>query len=136
MILIFVFLIISVLFESSLTSLPLTFLFLLFACVITQKKEVFALAFFAGLFLDILTFQPIGISSIYFLLFALAVFLYRSKFEIKTLGFFALFGFLGSLGYMFVKGSDYPVLGAFLAVLIGTISFKAFNLYAARTSAY
>src|SRR3989344_4377934 len=114
MIVVVLFLILSVILEASFISLPLTFSALLFWTVTTQRKEVFALAFFSGLFLDVLTFRSLGISSAYFILVILAAFLYRSKFEINTAGFIGVFGFLGSLGYMLINGLQSPLLGSFL----------------------
>ncbi len=129
-----VFLVIAVFLEASFITLPITFISLLFIAVMTQKEEVFALAFFSGIFLDILTFHPIGLSSVYFLLFLLTVFLYRSKFEIKTLGFFALFGFIGSLGYLLINGSDYILPVSVAATLLGLISFQTFKFYSNKLS--
>ncbi len=118
---------ISVLLESTLITLPLTFLIILFASVIIRKNEVFALAFFAGLFLDILTFKNIGWSSLFFITVVFVVFLYQKKFEIRTLHFVGIFSLLGSAGYLFLNGVNYLVLQVLVSTLVVSTSFSVFN---------
>ena len=118
---------ISILLESTLITLPLTFLIILFASVIIRKNEVFALAFFAGLFLDILTFKNIGGSCLFFITIVFIVFLYQKKFEIRTMHFVGIFSLLGSFGYLFLNGVNYLVLQTLVSALVVSASFSVFN---------
>lgn len=120
-------LILSVFLEVNCFAVPLTFGCLLFWTVTSQRAEVFAGAFFAGIFLDLLTFNSVGITSAFFILAILAVFLYRSKFEIKTLGFVGVVGVLGSFIYMVMHDLQYLFWGSILMGLILIISFKIYQ---------
>lgn len=123
-----IFLATSILLESSVTTLPLTLLVLLFAGVATRSNNIFGLAFLSGLALDFLSFRTIGISSIYFVSFVFAIFLYQKKFEIETLHFIAVFSFLGCLGYLFLTGSGPILTQTFFITLINVLSFFIYKL--------
>ena len=127
---IFVSLIFSILLESSLTTLPLTLIIILFSAVVIRKNEIFLLAFLAGLFLDFLTLETLGLSSLYFVSMVYVVFLYQKKFEIETLYFVTTFSFLGVFGYLFIERASYVLLQSLavtVLVFFSYISFKKFN---------
>lgn len=133
MIWIVVTLILSIVLEANYINLPLTFASLVFWTVITQRNALFAIAFFAGLLLDGLTFNFFGMTSAYFLLAIFAIFLYRSKFEIQTTGFVGALCFLGSVAYMVLKGSGNVFLGSLLTAIITIISFRAYQVYSLKS---
>ena len=120
---------VAVLLESSITTIPLTLLVVFIAAVVIRKNEVFAYAFLAGLFLDLLTFRPIGISSLYFVTFVFVIFLYQRKFEIETLTFVSIFSFLGSWGYLFLEGTRFALAQSLFAAVVAAISFLAFKAF-------
>lgn len=122
------FLILSILLESSITTLPLTLLIILFASIWIRKSDVFLIAFVAGLFLDIAAFKNIGWSSLYFVIFVYAIFLYQKKFEIMTLNFVTLAGLIGSFGYLFITSASNIILQSVIVSLFASISFIAFSL--------
>ena len=127
---IFVSLIFSILLESTLTTLPLTLIIILFSAVVIRKNEIFLLAFLAGLFLDFLTLETLGLSSLYFVSMVYVVFLYQKKFEIETLYFVTTFSFLGAFGYLFIERASYVLLQSLavtVLVFFSYISFKKFN---------
>ena len=127
---IFVSLIFSILLESTLTTLPLTLIIILFSAVVIRKNEIFLLAFLAGLFLDFLTLETLGLSSLYFVSMVYVVFLYQKKFEIETLYFVITFSFLGVFGYLFIERASYVLLQSLavtVLVFFSYISFKKFN---------
>lgn len=118
----------AVVLEASVTTLPLTFLILLFVVVATRRNEAFFLAFLTGFILDVLTMRMIGLSSIYFVIFVCIVFLYQKKFEIDTLPFITGFSFIGSLGYLVMTGSRGFILQALLVTIISALSFLVFKI--------
>lgn len=118
----------AIILEASVTTLPLTFLILLFIVVAGRKNEAFFLAFLTGFILDVLTMRMIGLSSIYFVIFVCIVFLYQKKFEIDTLPFITGFSFIGSLGYLVMTGSRGFILQALLVTIISALSFLVFKI--------
>lgn len=119
---------VAVILEASVTTLPLTFLILLFIVVAARKNEAFFLAFLTGFILDVLTMRMIGLSSIYFVIFVCIVFLYQKKFEIDALPFITGFSFIGSLGYLVMIGSKGFILQALLVTVISALSFLVFKI--------
>lgn len=119
-------LIISMLLESTIVSLPLVFLIILFAAVVLKNNDVFILAFFSGLFLDFLTLGTIGLSGLYFITVVMLIFLYQKKFEIESLNFVTITALMGSLGYLILTHS----VSIFSEVLFSTfLVFLAFIFY-------
>lgn len=123
------FLIISLTLESSITTLPLTLLILLFASVATRSNNIFGLAFLSGLALDLLSFRTIGISSIYFTCFIFVIFLYQKKFEIQTLHFIIIFSFLGSLGYLILIGANNFFIQSIFSAFLSSSSFFTLGIF-------
>lgn len=126
-------LVLSIILEANYISLPLTFASIVFWTVVTQRSEIFAVAFFAGLLSDALTFNFFGGTSAYLLLAILAIFLYRSKFEIQTVGFVGAFCFLGSIILMALKGSGNIFFGSLLTSIIMIISFRVYQVYSLKS---
>ena len=123
-------LILAVILESTITTLPLVLLMILFLAVIKRSNEVFLTAFLAGLFLDLLSFGRFGLSSLYFTIFVFVIYVYQNKFEIETLHFITIFSFFGSLFYLITQGSQFIFLQSVVATIISVSSFmmhKKFN---------
>lgn len=119
------FLITALIFESSLTTLPLVFIVLLCLTVVFKQNFIFGLAFLFGLLFDLISFKTLGISSIYFLIALFLVLIYQSKFEITTNSFVVVASFLGSFLYLFLMGYNNNVLlQAILSSIIGLIIFR------------
>lgn len=119
------FLILALIFESSLTTIPLIFIVLLCLTIIFKQNSIFAFAFLFGLLFDLISFKTLGISSVYFLIFLFLVLIYQSKFEITTNTFIVVACFLGSLGFLFLMGyNNNIVLQAILSSIIGLILFN------------
>lgn len=121
------FLALSILLESTITTLPLSLLIILFASVKTRKSDIFLIAFVVGLLLDILAFKNIGWSSLYFTIFVYTIFLYQKKFEIMTLNFITFFGLIGSFGYLFMTGASNIILQALICAALSSFSFFVFR---------
>jgi len=118
-------LILALILEVSLTTIPLVFLVLLSLAVLYKEAIIFPIAFLFGIFLDLFTFQTPGISSTILIIFLFLVLLYQRKFEIATNRFIVASSFLGSFGYLlFMKYNDNLLLQAVLSSIIGLIIFR------------
>jgi cell shape-determining protein MreD len=125
-----VFLLLALVLEVSLTTLPLIFLVLL--CLIVTLKEdwLFILAFIFGLLFDLLAFKTLGITSAFLVLFLFLVLLYQSKFEITTGYFVFIASFLGSLLFLFLQGYTHLIIiQAILSSIIALILFKSIQKF-------
>jgi rod shape-determining protein MreD len=115
-------LIISLLLEGTVTTLPLVLIVLL--CLTIQRRDasIFPLAFFAGIFLDILTVHIIGVSSIFFTVMVFLILLYQRKYEINSYPFVAAAACLGSFVFLRMMGIGgwfwQPVISSFIAVVL------------------
>lgn len=119
----------SVLLESTVSTLPLTLLVILFGAIKTRKNEIFLLAFLSGLFLDILTIRTPSLSGLYFVVFVFVIFLYQKKFEIESIPFISSVSFLGGLGYLILIGAKSPIIQALITAFIMSLSFLVFNFF-------
>lgn len=122
------FLIFSILFEITLTTLPLVLVVILFSAVVLRRNVVFALAFLSGLFLDLLNLGQLGSSSIFLTFFVLIIFLYQKKFEINNLNFILVFTFIGSNFYLRLQNTNYIILQSIIITLISGASFFVYKL--------
>lgn len=119
----------AIIMEGTITTLPLVLLIILFLAVINRTNDVFAIAFFAGLFLDILTMGRIGFSSLFFVGFVFIIFLYQRKFEIETLYFIVIFSFLGSFIYLFLTDVRFVLIQSIFSTILLTFSFIAYKKF-------
>lgn len=122
----FVFLIIALILEASLTTIPFVLLVLLCLLVIARENWLFVFAFAFGLVLDLVTFKTLGASSAFFVILLFLVLLYQSKFEIATNTFIFFASFLGSFGYLLLLGYNNNIIfQAIVSSVIGLILFKS-----------
>ncbi|HYM65455.1 MAG TPA: hypothetical protein VES68_03150 [Candidatus Sulfotelmatobacter sp.] len=120
----FLLLIFSLIFESSISTIPLIFAILLIFTLIYKKNYIFFIAFILGIFFDALSFRSIGLSSIFLTIFLFLVLIYQSKFEIATRGFVLLSSFFGSLGYLLFLGiNNYVLFQSILTSLLSVFLF-------------
>jgi cell shape-determining protein MreD len=118
-------LLLALIFEVSLTTIPFIFLILLCLIVIIKQSWLFAAAFVFGLLFDILSFKTIGSSSAFLVLFLFLVLLYQSKFEITTGYFVAIASFFGSFLFLFLQGYTHLIIiQAILSSIIALVMFK------------
>lgn len=83
-------LILAIVLESTIITLPLVLILVICLAVIMQTTAVFVFSLLAGIILDSLLFRPLGITSLFFLFVLSGIFLYQRKFEIRTPAFAAL----------------------------------------------
>ncbi len=116
----------SIILESTVITVPLTFLIIIFAAVILKNNDVFILAFVSGLLLDILTLGTIGLTSGFYVIFVMLIFLYQKKFEIESSSFVTISAFIGSLAYLFLTRSNHLMLESLFATFL---IFNSFYIY-------
>lgn len=109
--------------EGSVTTIPLVLVLLLNCAIVTKKPWIFALAFFCGLFLDAQLLNPIGKTSLFYLIFLAIVFLYEKKFDTQTFPFVFIASYLGSFIYLFIYGSRFLLLESLISAILGMIFF-------------
>lgn len=129
----------SLILESTVTTLPLVLLVLLFGAVVTKSKDIFLLAFVSGILLDILTFKTIGLSSLFYVLFIMLVFLYDRKFEISTVNFVLVSSFIVSFLYIIIFNLGNAFLQSiFSSVMISAsyLAYKAKNKKVVKYASY
>lgn len=136
MILIVLSILISIMLESTITTLPLVLLIILFLSVVNRTNEVFLIAFLSGLFLDLLTLGRLGTSSLFFVTFVFIIYSYQRRFEIETLHFVIIFSLVGSLIYLIFTGPDHIVSQTILATVISSLSFMAYKKFNKKTPKY
>ena len=121
----FALLIIALILEASLTTIPFVFLVLLCLLVLLRENWLFVFAFGFGLALDLVGFKTPGLSSAFLVTFLFLVLLYQSKFEIATNAFIFFASLLGSFGYLVFLGySNNLVFQAVVSSAIGLLLFK------------
>lgn len=114
----------ALLFETTLTTIPLVLVSLICLTVIYRENLLFLFAFFFGFLLDLILFKTIGLSSLFFIIFLFLVLLYQRKFEIKTISFVLISTFLGSFLYLFIFSyHDSIILQSVTSAIIGLIIF-------------
>jgi len=94
--------VVSLILEGSITSLPLVLLSLLIFRIAVSDNSGFLMAFLSGIILDIFLVRPVGQSSIYFLIILFLIGMYEKKFEVNSLLFIMLATFTTSLVYFLV----------------------------------
>lgn len=124
----FLLFLIAIILEGTLTIIPLFLSVLLVAYIIKDKNWIFPVAFFCGIFLDILSLRTIGESSTFFVIFIFTVALYEHKFEVQSIPFVFFASFLGSLFYsfLFVKSGIFweSLASALISVIIFLLLYK------------
>lgn len=120
-------LLISILFESIFTTIPLTLLIILFITIVLRDSDIFIFAFLSGLLLDILAFRNPGISSVIFITLITLIFLYQRKFEIESFNFMVLISFSGTLVYLFIIGASNLIFQTLFSTLLVSFSYLVFK---------
>ncbi len=106
--------------EGLITTAPLVFVTLMVFFICTKKEIVFLFAFIAGILLDALLVLPLGLHSLFFVVFLLFVILYERKFEIQTIPFVLLSASIGSFCYVIAFDNNSLLLQMY-EVCAGTV---------------
>lgn len=119
-------LLLALVLEVSITTLPFIFLVLLCLTVILRVNWLFLLAFIFGLLFDAASFKTIGTSSAFLVIVLFLVLLYQSKFEITTGYFVLISSFVGSLLFLFLQGYvQFIFVQAAVSSIIALLLFKS-----------
>ena len=114
---------VSVLLQVSVTTIPLVLLLFLNAVVVAKKTWIFPIAFLTGLALDILLLNPLGETSLFFMVFLFIILLYDKKFDIQTLPFVFLASFIGSFVYFIAFQISNIFVQSLISAAVATSSF-------------
>ena len=117
-------LLLALILEGTVTSLPLVLICLLCFAIIFRSPAIFFIAFISGLLLDLLTLHAVGGASIYFLFFLLLVFLYQRKYEIDSLPFVILSSFFGSWGFLTIFGYGNTFFLSLVSAISAVLLYK------------
>lgn len=97
--------------------LPFALLLLIALTTATKQQWLFFVAVGAGILLDGLLFRPIGMTSFFFLLVLLFIYLYQQKFEIQTIQFTAFATCIASFLYLLLFGSTAIILQILVSIV-------------------
>lgn len=113
--LVFIPLIILSLFQAVFLPLNLVLLVVVFWAAVRPSRETYLVAFGGGLILDLASGQPLGFSSLLFLIFTFLVQLYSRRFELAHSLVLIVFVFAVSLVYNLARQRPWLIEGAWLA---------------------
>ncbi len=122
-------LLIAIILEGSLTTLPLVLICLLCLTIIKRDAFGFLIAFIAGLLLDTFALRPLGWTSVFLLIFVLLILLYQRKYEIYSYQFVMTAAFLGAALFLWVFGYNDVWLQAGIAAFIGLGLFAMVRIF-------
>ncbi len=123
---IFIF-IVSLLLECFVINIPLVLVSLIALTVIKKNYQMFFAGFILGIFLDILSFRTVGVSSLFFITFIFLILLYEKKFEITTNYFVILASFVGSFAFIFINHLHNLFLSSVISVFLGLMLFNIYK---------
>ena len=109
--------------ETTITTIPLILIVVLIMAVVSKKSWIFSVAFAEGIFLDLLSFDVIGKTSVFFTFFLLILLLYDKKFEIRTVHFVLISSLLGSLFYLILFNYQNSIMQTISSSVIAVILF-------------
>ena len=124
---IFLLLFILICLQTTLVSIPFVLGGILLLSVLYKEYWIFPVSFVAGILLDLVTFQTVGITSLFFTFVLGILFLYERKFEIQSMPFITMFTFLASLAYGYLFDEPYVIFAsvALTGMLSGLFFFLA-----------
>lgn len=117
-------LVLSLILETSITTLPLIVGLIVVITVLLRKSWVFLLAFATGFIFDILSLGTVGTSSIFLVCVVFLILLYRNKFEIETVPFVFIASFLSSFVFLLFLKTGFVFIQA---LIVGAISLLLFQ---------
>lgn len=119
------FLILAIILQSSVTTVPLVLIVLLNFAVASKKRSVLFIAFFCGLLIDIVLLNPLGQTSLFFVVVLTIVIIYERKYDTQTFPFVFIASFLGSFSYLILYKSGFILIQSIVASLFSLLFFWA-----------
>ena len=127
-----VILLILLVLESTLLSLPLSLIFLICLLVLRKDRTVFILGFMCGVLLDILLVRNVGSTPFIIVTILFLIMLYQRKFEIASYYFIGIASGTAALLYVVIFHVSHPffyaTISAVLAILFFSILQRVFVL--------
>lgn len=117
----------SLLLECFVVNIPLVLVNLIALVVIKKNYQIFFAGFILGIFLDILSFRTVGISSLFFITLIFLILLYEKKFEITTNYFVVLASLVGSFAFIFINHLHNIFLSSIISMLLGLMFFNIYK---------
>lgn len=129
------FLFFAVLIEATFFTFPLGVLILLCGFLLTRRVLTYIIfAFVFGILFDLLHVRPIGVTSLFLLIYLFFVSLYQKKFEISALPFVAVSSFIGTWLFSFFAGYSYALILAACSTLLVMVFFIVLILFNTKRS--
>ncbi|MBI3985001.1 MAG: hypothetical protein HY344_03625 [Candidatus Levybacteria bacterium] len=125
--LLIILLFIALILENSITTIPFTIAILVVSTVIFRDYSIFLLFFIFGIFLDILSFSQIGLSSLFFTFLVFLILIYEKKFEIYNRYFIAFATALSSLTFLLLFQRGNVIIQSLVSMLISLVLFEIFK---------
>jgi cell shape-determining protein MreD len=113
--------------EGSLTTMPLTLIFLLCLTVMKRHEWILPLAFMSGIILDIFSFRPIGISSLFFITYIFLLLMYQRKYETATLPFVIIAAMMGSILYLIMNRESSILIQGIISTALAGVCFTLYR---------
>lgn len=118
-------------FEATVTTLPVLLCLLVVISIHEKSNKIFVLAFISGIVLDVMRVDPVGLRSIFYIIFLFLIFLYERKFETSNPVFVFFASLIGSIGYLLLFQYQ-VVLPAILGGVFATILFYIANVFSKK----
>ena len=115
--------------DDSILQVPFVLLVLFIMSIMYKSEWVFPIGFISGLVLDMLLFRPLGLSSMFFILFLFLVFLYERKFELRSIWFVVMMSCFGSFAYLLFFGNVFLIVQVLFSVGLCVLLFLAFSVF-------
>ncbi len=113
----------SIIFESTITTVPLALTVLTVYVILNKQTRFFYAGFAGGIILDSLTVRVLGSSSAFFVIWLYLILLYDRKYEIRTLMFVFVSIFFGSVIFLYLFKYNYIFLNALAGSATGMVLF-------------
>lgn len=123
------FLLLSLFFEISATTMPFIIGALILLAVTFRKNWVFLAAFLVGLIFDILALRTIGTTSLFFIILIFLIFIYENKFETETVPFVFVSTFLFSFSFLIFLGFSNVILQSLVSAIVTALIFRLSSRY-------
>lgn len=121
-------LLVGLLLESTIINFPFVLIILLIGNIIWEDAAILVVGCLGGFLLDSIGFRLLGSSALFFLCMLLLIFLYRQKFEIKTLTFVVGMTALSSLVYTILFSYQKVWLQVIVSCVVAGVIFVIYSL--------
>jgi cell shape-determining protein MreD len=123
----YIFLILAILFESSVTSIPVILATVLAYAVVRKSYYIFLVAFIAGIIFDLLVLRQIGQTSLFLTCLLTVIFLYQRKFEINSIYFVVFVSSISAYIYTKIFVIQNSIIHSLATIVISSVLFVLFR---------